>query len=192
MMAVMTSGTQIQLHHVRLEREVAPKPRIKNQELWAYQKRYDPSADPKLDHIEPLARSQGHLTVGQLHELARWKSKRRADLAKENEGDFVREITSFAFKATYEESRIGALVLLKGVQFPTASVILHFCVDRSYPILDFRALWSLGIERPAAYTSEFWRSYIDICRAMAQKQGMTVRELDMALWQYSKEHQDPK
>lgn len=171
---------------------MVPKPRIKSQELWTYQKRYDPSSDPKLDHIEPLVRSQGHLTVGQLHELARWKSTRRADLTKENEAGFVREITSFAFKATYEESRIGALVQLKGVHFPTASVILHFCVDRSYPILDFRALWTLGIDRPAAYTPEFWTSYAAVCRAIALEQGMTVRELDMALWQYSKEQQEPK
>ena len=92
-------------------------------------------------------------------------------------------------KRTCEESKIGALVLLKGVQFPTASVILHFCVDRTYPILDFRALWSLGIEKPATYTVEDWVSYTKVCREMANKNAMTVRELDMALWQYSKEHQ---
>jgi|GEM_PF-4284513 len=63
-----------------------------------------------------------------------------------NPEEFVREITTFCFSAAYEESKIGSLILLKGVQYPTASVILHFCVSDTYPILDFRAVWSLGME----------------------------------------------
>ena len=70
-----------------------------------------------------------------------------------------------------------------------SSVILHFCVDQSYPILDFRAIWSLGIKKPSQYTVAFWKEYVQICRAVAAKHRLTVRELDMALWQYSSEHQ---
>jgi len=165
------------------------KLRIPSRELRSYQQRYDYTADPKLEHIRPLAKTQGYLTVAQLHELARWKSKRRAELAKQNAKEFVREITSFAFSATCEQSRIGSLVLLCGVQFPTASVILHFCVDDTYPILDFRAIWSLGLEKPPTYSPEYWIEYTNICRSLATKHGLTVRELDMALWQFSKEHQ---
>ncbi len=36
------------------------------------------------------------------------------------------------------------LRFLDGVEWPTASTILHFCGARPYPILDYRALWSLG------------------------------------------------
>lgn len=163
--------------------------RIPPNEIRSYQQRYDYTADPKLEHIRPLAKSQGYLTVCQLHELVLWKSRRRAALAKENSGAFVKEITSFAFTANFEESKIGLLVLLSGVQFPTASVILHFCVDDTYPILDFRAIWSLGLEKPAAYSPEYWVKYTRACRSLAAKHGLTVRELDMALWQFSKEHQ---
>lgn|SRR5574340_131078 len=166
-----------------------PALRIPEKQLREYQRRYDYAADPKLDHIRTAAASQRYLTVKQLHEIALWKSKRRAALTKNNPEGFVREITSFAFAAKHEESRIGALVLLQGVQYPTASVILHFCVDATYPILDFRAIWSLGMQRPAIYTPEYWVKYVEICRSLAGKHGMSVRELDMALWQYSKEHQ---
>ena len=166
-----------------------PKLRIPPQELRAYQQRYDYTADPKLDHIRPAAKSQGYITVAQLHELALWKSRRRAALAKANPEGFVREITAFSFTARHEHSRIGALILLKGVQYPTASVILHFCVDRTYPILDFRAIWSLGLEKPAVYTPDYWVQYVEVCRALAKKHELTVRELDMALWQYSREYQ---
>ena len=164
--------------------------RIPKQKIRLYQQRYDYAADPKLEHIRPLAKTKGFLTVAQLHELARWKSRRRADLAKTNSDDFVREITSFAFSASHEHSRIGSLVLLNGVQFPTASVILHFCVDASYPILDFRAIWSLGMEQPSLYSLEYWVKYTSLCRNLAKEHEISVRELDMALWQYSKEHQN--
>ena len=166
-----------------------PKLRIPPHALRSYQERYDYTADPKLEHIRVVAKSQGHLTVGQLHEIALWKSKRRAALVKTNPEGFVREITSFAFTAEYERSRVGALVLLRGVQFPTASVILHFCVDSTYPILDFRAIWSLGLDKPAFYTPDYWEKYTEVCRSLAAKHGLSVRELDMALWQYSREHQ---
>jgi hypothetical protein len=164
--------------------------RIPKSEIRRYQQRYDYTADPKLEHIRPLAKAQGFLSVAQLHELARWKSKRRAALAQTNSEDFVREITSFAFTALHEHSRIGSLVLLSGVQFPTASVILHFCVDASYPILDFRAIWSLGMEQPSFYSPEYWVNYTSLCRNLAREHDISVRELDMALWQYSKEHQN--
>jgi hypothetical protein len=163
--------------------------RISPRELRSYMQRYDYAADPRLEHIRPLAKVQGYLTVTQLHELARWKSTRRAELVKENTEAFVREITAFSFSATFEQSRIGSLVLLSGVQYPTASVILHFCVDDTYPILDFRAIWSLGLEKPAVYSPVYWVKYTNVCRLLASEHGLSVRELDMALWQFSKEHQ---
>ena len=165
-----------------------PRLRIPPRQLRALIERYDPSADPRLDDVSAAAKAQGHLTRLQLHQIALWKSRRRAGLALENPESFVREITAFAFNAKHEESRIGALVLLKGVQYPTASVILHFCIDRSYPILDFRAIASLGLEQPSAYSPAYWVEYTGECRALASKYSLTVRELDMALWQYSKEN----
>jgi hypothetical protein len=58
-----------------------------------------------------------------------------------NSASLVKELTGFSFSAKNEASRLGTLTLLEGVHFPTASVILHFCLDQSYPILDVRALW---------------------------------------------------
>ena len=166
-----------------------PALRIPLKKLRFYRDRYDYEADPKLEHIKLAARKQRYLTQSQLHEVALWKSKRRAALVKENDESFVREITGFAFTAVHETSRIGSLVLLDGVHYPTASVVLHFCVDETYPILDFRAIWSLGLERPSVYTPKYWVEYTQVCRAVAARHGLSVRELDMALWQYSREHQ---
>lgn len=58
-----------------------------------------------------------------------------------------------------------------------------------YPILDYRALWSLGIDPPPAYDFPFWRAYTLACRELAAGAGVSMRDLDRALWQYSKENQ---
>lgn len=163
--------------------------RIPTDKLRYYLKRYDASADQKLEDIQLEAKSKGYMTKEQLHRLAQWKSPRRANLTLDNPEPLVQEITTFAFAAKHEVSRIGALVLLNGVQYPTASVILHFCVDESYPILDFRAIYSLGLKQPYGYTPSYWINYVEICRKISQSNGLSVRELDMALWQYSREHQ---
>ena len=70
-----------------------------------------------------------------------------------------------------------------------ASVILHFRFDNTYPILDFRALWSLGIEERNKYDFELWWAYVLCCRKLARRAGVSMRTLDRALWQYSKENQ---
>ena len=164
--------------------------RIPTNKLKYYQERYDYSVEANLVKYHQIRANQGYLTVAQLHEICHWKSRRRADLAFQNPEALVHEVTAFSFSAQCEESRLGALTLLCGVQFPTASVILHYCVDQTYPILDFRAIWSLGIEQPLQYTFTFWNEYVRICRSEAVRHNLSVRELDMALWQYSSEHQD--
>ncbi len=39
---------------------------------------------------------------------------------------------------------------------------------------------------PAQYSFPFWDTYVVICRKLALRNGMTVREVDMGLWQYSR------
>ena len=51
------------------------------------------------------------------------------------------------------------------------------------------ALWSLGFSRPPAYTVDFWLAYTRFMRDLAAASGHSMRELDRALWQYSKENQ---
>jgi len=78
---------------------------------------------------------------------------------------------------------------LSGVEWPTASTLLHFCDARPYPILDYRALWSLGYARPPHYTMSFWLGYVVYVRELARRSGHPIRMVDRALWQYSKVRQ---
>lgn len=88
-----------------------------------------------------------------------------------------------------ERLRIEALTLLDGIGWPSASVILHFFHKQKYPILDYRALWSVSLEVPYRYIFEFWWAYVIYCRDLAKNAKVTMRTLDRALWQYSKENQ---
>ena len=167
-----------------------PKLQIPKRQIWSYHERYGSSDELKLAHLRHVKREPGYLTPDELFTICHWKSTRRASLALRNSPELVKEITSFAFKAECEESKIGSLTVLEGVSFPTASVILHFCADETYPILDFRTLWSLGIKKPSVYTTAFWIEYVQCCRNVAEKYGLSVRQLDRALWQYSRDHQN--
>ena len=81
------------------------------------------------------------------------------------------------------------LRLLSGVEWPTASTLLHFCDSRPYPILDFRALWSLGYSKPPRYTMLFWLEYLEFTRLLSARLAVPIRTIDRALWQYSKNKQ---
>jgi len=77
---------------------------------------------------------------------------------------------------------------LNGVDYPVASTILHFAEPDRYMILDFRALWSLGIKQPSYWTFEFWMDFTRRARELAESLGVSIRTLDKALWEYSKRH----
>ena len=101
----------------------------------------------------------------------------------------VREITRFSFATESEEAKIKSLLVLSGVSYPVASVILHFAFPDRYPMLDFRVLWSLGLEQPTYYTFDFWEKYRNEIKGITRRIDETIRTVDKALWEYSKEHQ---
>jgi hypothetical protein len=121
--------------------------------------------------------------------VCKWKTPRSQKHCRRNQPDFIREVTKCAFGTSNERLMIEALTLLHGVNWPTASTILHWFHRDPYPILDFRALWSVGCRVPKQYGFDFWRDYTRYCRKLADKAGVPMRTLDRALWQYSKENQ---
>jgi len=131
----------------------------------------------------------GHLTKDQLRLIAQWKAPRAAGYIEKNSEGYIREVSAAALSAKEERTRIETLTLLDGVSWPTASVILHLFHEDPYPLLDFRALWSVGVDVPSQYTFGFWWQYVEFCRKLAKRGDVSMRVLDRAMWQYSKEHQ---
>jgi hypothetical protein len=72
------------------------------------------------------------------------------------------------------------------LQFPPEEIV-HFARPADYPILDVRALESLGHKGRSVYPVSFWLRYLDACRDLAARHGVTVRRLDKALWQRCRE-----
>jgi len=132
---------------------------------------------------------RGYLTKSELGKIAYWKTPRSKSRITNNSDDYVNEITSIALSTKNEKIRIEILNLLEGVSWPTASVLLHFYHKEKYPIIDFRALFSLNCEniKPDEYDFPFWKSYTNYTRSLSDDLNIDMRTLDRALWQYSKE-----
>jgi HEAT repeat protein len=132
-------------------------------------------------------RARGHYTRDEFIEVCAWKTVRIRPKVAANSEAAVVDATGRALSAAEEEVRISALLELAGVGVPTASTLLYFVFPDDYPILDVRALESLGVKPRSVYPVGFWLDYLSACRTLAGRAGVDIRTLDKALWQHSKE-----
>lgn len=143
-----------------------------------------------IQTVAPAFRQRGYLTREDFILLVWWKSPRTVSRAEQNNDALLEEVTRLALsQGVSEELRIRILPVLNGVQWPVASVILHFGFENQYPILDFRALWSLQEAQPRTYSFDLWLRYVAFCRQYVVQHQVTMRDLDRALWTCSKENQ---
>src|SRR5262249_4488586 len=94
--------------------------------------------------IVPRTRAAGKLERQDFLDLGRWKSPRSAPRCQRNEEGDIKEVSRIALSTSSERLRIEVLLLLDGVGWPTASVLLHWFHTDRYSILDVRALGTLG------------------------------------------------
>jgi hypothetical protein len=104
------------------------------------------------ERVAPAARARGYLVRDEFLALCRWKTPRSQRHCAKNRDDYVSAVTRIALTTRDEELKIRVLLGLNGVSWPTASVVLYFCDQGAYPILDFRALWSVGVRQVPAYS----------------------------------------
>jgi hypothetical protein len=162
-------------------------------EVMYWADRYAYADDAEVEAIGEAARERGWYTRDEFLTVAPWKSPRSRTRCEENDEAAVKAATQLALSTPDERQRIEALIQLRGVAYPTALVLLHLAHRDPYPIIDYRALWSLGVESPpAAYSFTFWWAYTQACRSLEKEAGVRMRTFDRALWQYSKEHQPPR
>ena len=149
------------------------------------QKEKDRTKEQYLVDLKNKVQECSYLTKEELHDIARWKSPRRANLTLENTDDFIKDITKSAFTATDKWAKLMILTLLQGVREPTASAILHLFDNGQYPILDIHALWSVGLSWEKRTSYPFWLEYIEFCQDTANNNNISMREFDRALWKFS-------
>jgi hypothetical protein len=156
-------------------------------EIEALARRFGYSDDTRLLELGAAVRRRGHYTREEFIQVCAWKTVRSRSKVASNPAAAVIEATSLALTATDEARRIEALLALEGVGVPTASTLLYVAFPDDYPILDVRALESLGVKPRSQYPVSFWLAYLSACRELARQYGVSIRTLDKALWQHSKE-----
>jgi hypothetical protein len=147
-------------------------------QILEYANRYVSDQDDVLGERMLAAATRGYMTRDDLVAVAKWKWRggRTGQLCAQNTETEVQEISTVSFAAKSERLRIGALLALRGVQWPMASVILHFAFPDDYPILDVRAMATIG--GSTLYTFEKWQDYVELCRETARAHNVAMRTLD--------------
>ncbi len=172
------------------------KLRFKISEIGRYSLEYEGKQHPKdretasviAEEIVPAYRARGFLKKEEFLQVCAWKTPRSRSRCETNDAAIIRDVSALVLTTKSEALRIQLWTLLSGVKWPTASVFLHFTFENQYPILDFRALQSIGFAKPPAYTFPFWQKYVHFTREQAARAGVSMRELDQALWMHSKAH----
>ena len=128
----------------------------------------------------------GYLLTSELREMAQWKSHYLPSKIDKNTAGDIETITTAAFCLDDDWEKLKKLKEIYGVRESVASVILHLYDECDYPILDVHALRSIGIDHnEVEYDEPFWREYVNLCRAKAERYDVSMRALDRALYKYS-------
>src|SRR5207245_10901558 len=104
-----------------------------------------PGEDALVERVTPAARDRGYLKRREFLDLCRWKTPRTAKRCALNSSQQIRDATQISFNTSDERAKIGILRFLAGVDWQTASVLIHFRDGQPYLVLNFLALWSLAI-----------------------------------------------
>ena len=157
------------------------------EEISALAARFPVLDESRLLAVNAAVRARGHYTREEFVEVCAWKTPRSRPRVAANSEAAVIDATGRALAASDEAIRFAALLELDGVGAPTASTLLYVAFPDDYPILDVRALESLGVRSRSTYPVSFWLGYLEACRTLARDNGVSLRTLDKALWQHSKE-----
>ena len=149
--------------------------------------RFPKTDDRRTRLVGAAVRARGHYTRDEFIEVCAWKTPRTRPRVASNSEAAVIDATGRAVAGADEATRFAALLELNGVGAPTASTLLYVAFPDDYPILDVRALESLGVKPRSTYPVSFWLAYLEACRSLARGSGVSIRTLDKALWQRSKE-----
>ncbi len=126
-------------------------------EIKTISERYEYESDDQIiKTIMPRVTKNRFFNKSDFLFLCAWKTPRSKPLCESNSNELIKEITSVSLNTKNEKLKVEILLILTGVSWPTASVLLHFGTNYFYPILDYRAIWSLGIGTVPKYDFNFW------------------------------------
>jgi len=146
----------------------------------------------------PAARSRGHYLPQEVHDIAgKWKNgNRNLPSLKQNSAADIVDITRVAFSAPQDlQHRI--LTLLSGVLVPSATALLVFAFPDVHTVIDVRAIEALDtlsqrgmMPNPPPLVPKGlppYAPYRAYCVDLAKANGVSLRDLDRALWKWNEQ-----
>ncbi|MDG5761905.1 hypothetical protein QA600_21525 [Natronococcus sp. A-GB1] len=167
-------------------------------------------SDPLFSSISNAIQSREYeLSVDELLRISQWKlqSGRNDSNIKENSSKEVAQQLQIAQEVSTDKEAIDALTELSGIGVPMASTVLTVSEPSKYAIIDYRAFRGLAGLKPdivefPKYTEyaeflehfrtylkspEAYEYYMNHVREIADAEGVSAREVDMALWAFDNE-----
>lgn len=182
--------------------DVAPDETIEYKDssgTWREETGYD------FGNISSALQQRGYLFRDELRKIGEWKAGGRIDHhLKKNNASAVERQSKLAFQAPSDEEAVEALAELTGVRVPMASTVLTMAKPTDFAVIDYRALRALGVVNPQLLDAQRYSDYatfmecfrnptvdgylfyMEMVRDIAQREGLSTREVDMALWSFDK------
>ena len=150
-----------------------------------------------LTNVGPAVARRGYYKMEELAQVGEWKSPRIRKRLAQNSAVDVEDITRLALAAP-ERLQHRVLGLLHGVRDPVASAALTIWAPDRHTVLDFRVTEALDrlnrlgalpetLPQHEAGSLPDYVAYLECCRRIARRLNVGLRDLDRALWQWSKE-----
>jgi len=167
-------------------------------------------SDPLFGSISDTIQSRDcELSVAELQRISQWKlqSSRNDSNIKKNSNETVTQQFQSAITASTDREAVDVLTELSGIGVPMASTMLTVAKPSHYAIIDYRAFRALPGANPemagprqygdyAEFLEHFrtylknpeaYEFYMNHVRQIADAEGLSARQVDMALWAFDKE-----
>jgi thermostable 8-oxoguanine DNA glycosylase len=144
-----------------------------------------------LDKVSERFKEEGTLEPFDFFAIVAWKSNRTKTKIRrglEDAGKTIQELMLEVTQAKTPRDKVEVLLQVWGIGLAMASAILTVCDPDEFTVLDYRA-WNVlegtslqGLPEHYPATSDEYLDYCRVCRELAEQVGMSLRDLDRALW----------
>ena len=150
-------------------------------EAWAAE--YGDYDSSRVDDLSGKARP----TYDDIERVYRWKSSRSVGHFLDNDPEHVVSAVRSALRAKGDAAALARVEILNGVKARTGSALLAIFRPDRYTVMDWRARETLEAfghlqELRRASWTNVWPEYMNLCRDIASRTGVSLRDLDRALW----------
>jgi thermostable 8-oxoguanine DNA glycosylase len=147
--------------------------------------------DYLFNKVRERFKPEGAMEPFDFFAIVAWKSNRtKTKIRKglDDAGKTVQGLMKEVAQAATPRDKVEVLLRVWGIGLAIASAILTVCNPDEFTVLDYRA-WDVlegaslqGLREDYPVTPDEYLNYCRVCRQLAEQVGMSLRDLDRALW----------